>query len=130
MAALGPSPPRMPPPLVQRAEGPVGGAVAVRVAPAPHCRVAVMSDLDCWALLLLVQGGREGAGVSAPRGLRRWRQHSPWNPPSLAAAAVAPCCTRHQPSFGVAPVSSSVGQNACDRGADVLCEDLPSRGDD
>jgi hypothetical protein len=74
--------------------------VSVVVAPAPHCRVEVVDDLDCWALLMLVQIGGNGAVMSEHLGLLRLRQQSPWKPPDLESEEVEPLCAMHDVGFG------------------------------
>lgn len=116
--------------MVQLSAGPCGGAVSVGVAPAPHLRVEVVEDLDCWALRMLVQRGGDGAGVSAYLGLLRLRQHSPWKPPDLASEEVEPLCAMHDVGCGFTQVESSCSKKACEGGEDLLFEDRPRRGDD
>src|SRR5437899_9378672 len=102
----------MPHHMVPLSEGPCGSAVSVGVAPAPHCRVEVMDDLDCWALLMLVQRGGDGAVMSEHLGLLRLRQHSLWKPPHLASEAVEPLCTLHDVGCGFPQVESSFSKKA------------------
>jgi hypothetical protein len=90
--------------MVQLSEGPFGGAVSVIVAPAPHFRVEIVDDLDCWALLMLVQIGRDGAVVSAHLCLLRLREQGPWKPPDLEAEEVEPLCAMHDVRFGFTQV--------------------------
>src|SRR5436305_2047490 len=113
MPTFGPSPQRMPNHMVQLSEGPFGGAVSVIVAPAPHFRVKVVEDLDCWALLMLVQIGSDGAGVSEHLCLLRLRQQSPWKPPDLESEEVEPLCAMHDVRFGFTQVESSFSKKAC-----------------
>lgn len=90
----------MPDEMVQLSEGPFGGAVSVVVAPTPHERIQGMNDLDCGALLMLVQRGSDGAVVSEHLGLLRLRQPSPWKPPALESEEVDPLCAMHNARFG------------------------------
>src|SRR5262245_16844839 len=95
MTAFSPSPQRVPDQVVHLSEGPCGGAVAVIVAPASHCRVEVVYDLDCWALLVLVQIGSDGAVMSEPLCLLWLRQQGPSKPPDLESEEVEPFCAMH-----------------------------------
>src|SRR4030095_4068074 len=130
MSTFGPSPQRMPHHMVQLSVGPFGGAVSVVVGAAPHFRVEVVDALDCWALLMLVQIGGDGAVVSEHLGLLRLRQQSPWKPPDLESEEVEPLCAMHDVGCGFTQVESSFSKKACSGGEDMLFEDRPRRGDD
>src|SRR5688572_12968466 len=113
MSTFSPSPQRMPHHMVQLSEGPFGGAVPVVVAPAPHFWVEVVDDLDCRALLMLMQIGGDGAVMSEHLGLLRLRPQGPWKPPDLESEEVEPLCAMHDVCFGFTQVESSFSKKAC-----------------
>src|SRR5207248_836278 len=103
----------------------LGGAVPVRVGPAPPVGVPTAYDLRCWTLPVVLPRGFDGAVMPVHLCLLGLRQQCPFVPLHLDPQEVQPFSPVHNPGFGCTALQTSPLSKAATVGS--TCCASPSR---